>query len=120
MAEYDLIVRNGTVIDGTRAPRFKADVAVKDGRIAKVGDLAGERSREEFDAEGRIVAPGFIDAHTHDDRLMLSAPEMAPKVSQGVTTVVAGNCGVSLAPIRFKGKPPTPPLDLLDDSGGWF
>ena len=120
MSQYDLIVRNGTVIDGTRAPRFKADVAVKDGRIAKVGDLAGERSREEFDAEGRIVAPGFIDAHTHDDRLMLSAPEMAPKVSQGVTTVVAGNCGVSLAPIRFKGKPPTPPLDLLDDSGGWF
>jgi len=120
MSQYDLIVRNGTVIDGTRAPRFKADVAVKDGRIARVGDLAGERAREEQDAEGRIVAPGFIDPHTHDDRLMLSAPEMAPKVSQGVTTVVTGNCGVSLAPIRFQGKPPTPPLDLLDDDGRWY
>src|SRR6266850_323503 len=68
-----------------------------------------------------IVAPGFIDAHTHDDRLMLSAPEMAPKVSQGVTTVVAGNCGISLAPApRGMNAPVLPPIDLLDDAGGWF
>jgi N-acyl-D-amino-acid deacylase len=68
-----------------------------------------------------VVAPGFIDAHTHDDRLMLSGPDMAPKVSQGVTTVVAGNCGVSLAPApRGMASPVTPPLDLLDDEGHWF
>src|SRR5690606_28413172 len=64
---------------------------------------------------------GFIDAHTHDDRLMLSAPDMVPKVSQGVTTVIAGNCGVSLAPApRGMRNPVTPPLDLLDDEGAWF
>jgi N-acyl-D-amino-acid deacylase len=75
----------------------------------------------EIDAAGKIVAPGFIDAHTHDDRLMLSAPDMAPKVSQGVTTVVAGNCGVSLAPApNGMPKPVTPPIDLMDAEGTWF
>ena len=120
MAErYDLLIRNGTVIDGTRAPRFAADVAVRNGRIAALGDLRGARAVEEIDAAGKIVAPGFIDAHTHDDRLLLSDPSMAPKASQGVTTVVAGNCGISLAPMPAGAKPP-PPLDLLDDGGGWF
>ena len=120
---YDLIIRNGTLIDGTGQPRFKADLAIRDGRIASIaapGVLDAVRADGELDATGRIVAPGFIDAHTHDDRLLLSAPDMAPKVSQGVTTVVAGNCGVSLAQVRFRGRPPVPPLDLLDDEGGWF
>src|SRR3981081_3452271 len=94
---YDLIIRNGTVIDGTRAPRYRADVGVRNGRIEKVGILEKEKADIEIDASGKIVAPGFIDAHTHDDRLMLSAPEMAPKVSQGVTTGVPGHCGESLA-----------------------
>src|SRR5512145_1572013 len=116
----DLIIRNGTVIDGTRAPRRKADVAVKDGKILSVGKVTS-KAKKEIDAAGRIVAPGFIDAHTHDDRLMLSAPDMAPKVSQGVTTVVAGNCGVSLAPApRGMAPPVTPPLDLMDSTGAWF
>lgn len=118
---FDLVVRNGTVIDGTRAPRFAADVAVRGDRIARIGKLDGAVGAFELDAAGRIVAPGFIDAHTHDDRLMLSAPDMAPKVSQGVTTVVAGNCGISLAPMPGgPRRPVTPPLDLLDDEGGWF
>jgi N-acyl-D-amino-acid deacylase len=118
---YDLIVRNGTLIDGTRAPRYVADVAVRGERIAAIGRLGSARAATELDASGRIVAPGFIDAHTHDDRLMLSAPQMAPKVSQGVTTVVAGNCGVSLAPLpEGMRRPVPPPLDLLDDEGGWF
>jgi len=120
-ASYDLIVRNGTLVDGTRATRFPADVGVRGERIAAIGRLDRARAQHEIDASGRIVAPGFIDAHTHDDRLMLSSPQMAPKLSQGVTTVVAGNCGVSLAPfpagIR---RPVPPPLDLLDDEGGWF
>jgi N-acyl-D-amino-acid deacylase len=122
MAErFQLLIRNATVIDGTRAPRFEADIGVRQGKIVSVGDLKSSKADLEIDASGKIVAPGFIDAHTHDDRLMLSAPEMAPKVSQGVTTVVAGNCGVSLAPApRGMPKPVTPPLDLMDDEGDWF
>jgi N-acyl-D-amino-acid deacylase len=117
---YDLVIRGGTVIDGTRAARFDADVAVRDGRIAALGPLDGARGATEIDASGRIVAPGFIDAHTHDDRLLLSDPSMAPKASQGVTTVIAGNCGVSLAPAPNGMPVPVPPLNLLDDAGGWF
>jgi len=120
---FDLLIRHGTVVDGTRAPRYAADVAVSGGRIARIGALPAARADREIDAAGKIVAPGFIDAHTHDDRLMLSAPEMAPKVSQGVTTVVAGNCGISLAPMPpslFAPRPVTPPLDLLDGEGAWF
>jgi N-acyl-D-amino-acid deacylase len=118
---YSLLIRNGTVIDGTRAPRFEADVAVRDGRIAAIGRLDKARADAELDASGKVVAPGFIDAHTHDDRLMLSAPDMAPKVSQGVTPVVAGNCGISLAPAPSGMRSPVPvPLDLMDDEGGWF
>jgi N-acyl-D-amino-acid deacylase len=118
---YSLIIRNGTLVDGTRAPRRKGDVAVSNGRIARIGDLGDANAEVDIDAAGKIVAPGFIDAHTHDDRLMLSAPDMAPKVSQGVTTVVAGNCGVSLAPApNGMRKPVTSPIDLLDAEAEWF
>jgi N-acyl-D-amino-acid deacylase len=118
---YSLISRNGTLVDGTRAPRRKGDVAVSNGRIARIGDLGDANAEVDIDAAGKIVAPGFIDAHTHDDRLMLSAPDMAPKVSQGVTTVVAGNCGVSLAPApNGMRKPVTSPIDLLDAEAEWF
>jgi N-acyl-D-amino-acid deacylase len=118
---FDLIIRNATVVDGTRAPRFRADVGVRGGTIEAVGALANERAETEIDAAGLVAAPGFIDAHTHDDRLLLCAPAMAPKVSQGVTTVIAGNCGVSLAPApRGMPSPVTPPIDLLDVEGGWF
>jgi N-acyl-D-amino-acid deacylase len=112
---FDLLIRGGTVIDGTRAPRYDADVGVRGGRIAAVGNLAGQPARRTLDATGRIVAPGFIDSHTHDDQALLSQPDMTFKVSQGVTTVVAGNCGISIAPLA----PDTPlpsPLDLLDAS----
>ncbi|MGE3161632.1 MAG: amidohydrolase family protein [Burkholderiales bacterium] len=118
-ARFDLLVRGGTVIDGTRAPRFAADVAVRNGRIAAIGRLDEARAEREIDASGKIVAPGFIDAHTHDDRLLLSDPSMAPKASQGVTTVVAGNCGISLAPLPA-GEKPVPPMDLLDETGAWY
>jgi len=109
----DLIVRGGTVIDGTRAPRFEADVAIANGRIAAIGDLAGYRAHEEIAAAGRIVAPGFIDSHTHDDQAVLSRADMSFKVSQGVTTVVAGNCGISAAPLRADMDLPMP-LSLLE------
>ncbi|MBM3597577.1 MAG: D-aminoacylase [Alphaproteobacteria bacterium] len=115
----DLIIRNGTVIDGTGAARNASDVAIKDDRIVAVGRLGSMKAGREIDATGRIVTPGFIDAHTHDDRALLSMPDMTPKVSQGVTSLVAGNCGVSLAPLVIAGRPP-PPLDLLGPDPGWF
>ena len=114
---YDLIIRNGTLIDGVRTPRYNGDLAVKDGRIAKLGKLDGARADREIDATDRIVAPGFIDSHTHDDRMLSSGPAMTPKVSQGVTTVIAGNCGISLAPL-VNGSPPSP-LDLIDDGNAY-
>ena len=117
---FDLIIRNATVIDGTKAPRFSADIGVRDGAIAGIGRLEASTADTELDASGLIAAPGFIDAHTHDDRLLLSDRDVAPKVSQGVTTVVTGNCGISLAHSPVPDGAPTPPLDLLDADGGWF
>jgi N-acyl-D-amino-acid deacylase len=117
---FDLVIRNAVVVDGTRAPRFDADIAVSGKRISAIG-VVKEKGHLEIDAARRIAAPGFIDAHTHDDRLMLSSPDMPAKVSQGVTTVVAGNCGISLAPApKGMRAPVAVPLDLLDDEGSWF
>jgi N-acyl-D-amino-acid deacylase len=117
--DIDLVIRNGLVVDGTGASPFSADVAIAGDRIIAVGEVDGGAHAREIEAKGRVVAPGFIDAHTHDDRALLSMPEMMPKVSQGVTTVVVGNCGVSLAPLVLAGVPP-PPLDLLGSEAGWF
>jgi N-acyl-D-amino-acid deacylase len=120
MHPYDLVIRNATVVDGTRAPRYQADIGVHAGKIAAIGKIP-DKGKSEINAAGQIAAPGFIDAHTHDDRLMLSSPDMSPKVSQGVTTVVAGNCGISLAPApKGMRAPVAVPLDLLDDEGRWF
>ncbi len=118
---FDLLIRNATIIDGSGAARFDGDIGVRGDRIAKIGRLDDAKADVEVDASRKVAAPGFIDAHTHDDRLMLSAGEMAPKVSQGVTTVVAGNCGISLAPMPggMNGTVPSP-LDLLDNEGKWF
>lgn len=110
---FDLLIRGGTVIDGTKAPRFRADVGVARGRIAAIGDLSGATAERTLDATGRIVAPGFIDSHTHDDQAVLSQATMPFKVSQGVTTVVAGNCGISAAPLRADMDLPMP-LSLID------
>ena len=118
---FDLLIRNAFIVDGTGAPRFRADVGIQGERITRVGDLQTVQATLEIDAAGLVLAPGFIDAHTHDDRLMLSGGDMAPKVSQGITTVIGGNCGVSLAPMpRPIPDPVTPPLNLLDDTGDWF
>ncbi|HEY1933287.1 MAG TPA: D-aminoacylase [Acetobacteraceae bacterium] len=115
----DLIIRDATVFDGTGAPRFVADVGVSGDRIAAVGDLGAAGADRELVATGLAIAPGFIDAHTHDDRAVLCGPEcMLCKMSQGVTTVVVGNCGISLSPVRMKTRP-VPPLDLLGDESWW-
>jgi len=110
---HDLLIRGGTVIDGTKAPRHDADIGIRDGRIVAIGDLAHATADRVLDAGGRIVAPGFIDSHTHDDQAVLSQPELRFKVSQGVTTVVAGNCGISAAPLRADMDLPMP-LSLID------
>jgi len=96
---YDLIIRGGTIVDGTGAERFVGDVAIKDGLIATVGEVSGE-AKQEIDASGMIVTPGFVDVHTHYDGQATWDPEMAPSSWHGVTTVVMGNCGVGFAPAK--------------------
>ena len=96
---YDLIIRNGTVIDGTGSERFQADVAIKDGRVAKIGDIT-ETATKEIDAKGKLVTPGWVDIHTHYDGQATWDPLLAPSSWHGVTTVVMGNCGVGFAPVK--------------------
>jgi N-acyl-D-amino-acid deacylase len=108
----DLIIEGGEVVDGSGNHRFRADVGIMGDKIVSVGNLKQEPARKKKSAQGLIVAPGFIDVHTHDDQLLL-APQLGPhpKISQGVTTVITGNCGISLAPL-VSSSPPAP-LNLL-------
>lgn len=113
--QHDHVFRNAKIYDGDNAPPFMGEIAITGERISAigpVGTIPAGSSGEEHDLRGRAVAPGFIDAHTHDDRIVLDKPDMLPKISQGVTTVVGGNCGISLAPVTFEGRPP-PPMNLL-------
>ena len=118
-AKADLIIRNARLIDGTGAPSYSGDIAISGDRIVGLGALGSLSAGTEIDAQGKAVAPGFIDVHTHDDRAVLVNPTMKNKVSQGVTTVVTGNCGVSLAPLKIDRRPPAP-LDLICDSPDGF
>jgi len=96
---YDLLIKNGTVIDGTGAPRRQADVAVSGGKIAEIGKVA-DGARKVIDAGGLVVAPGFIDPHTHYDAQICWDQAISPSCWHGVTSVVMGNCGVGIAPCR--------------------
>lgn len=100
MADYDLIIRNGTIIDGSGAPSTPGDVAVKDGLIAAVGTEVSGTATREIDASGKVVTPGFIDVHTHYDGQATWDNHMSPSSNLGTTTVVMGNCGVGFAPCR--------------------
>lgn len=103
---YDLIVRGGIVVDGTGLARRRADVAVQDGRIARIGHLPeGAEAKREIDAKGMIVAPGIVDAHTHYDPQLTFDPWASSSCYHGVTTVLAGNCGFSIAPTREEDRP---------------
>ncbi len=98
MAEYDLIIRGGTIVDGTRTPRYVSDLAIKDGRIAKIGGLRGGRAGRVLDASGLVVAPGFVDLHTHYDAQIQWDPYCTISAWHGVTCVAIGNCGFGFAP----------------------
>src|SRR5262245_26352810 len=101
--QYDLIIKNGTVIDGSGLPRFRADVGIVHGKIATIGKLR-DNAKETLDAEGHVVAPGFIDGHTHMDAQVFWDPLGTCSCWHGITSVVMGNCGFSLAPCGEKDK----------------
>ena len=95
---YDLVIRNGTIVDGTGLPRYRADVAIQGNRIAAIGRTLPEKGKQEIDATGQVVTPGFIDGHTHMDAQVFWDPIGSCSCWHGVTTVVMGNCGFTLAP----------------------
>lgn len=114
----EILFKKATVIDGSGSDRFVSDVLVSNSRIAAIKDSIDADDKQTIDASGMVLCPGFIDAHTHDDRAVLAYPDMTPKVSQGVTTVVTGNCGISIAPLE--NRVPVPPLNLLGEQSEWI
>jgi len=112
---YDILIRGGTVVDGSGAPRYRADVAIEGERIVAVDRLEGSRARTELDATGCVVAPGFVDMHSHADISLPISPTADSLVHQGITTVVAGQCGLSLAPLLEETRQEV--IAMLDSAG---
>jgi len=96
---HDLIIRNGTIVDGSGLPAYTADIAIDGNRISTIGRV-GQPAAREIDAAGKVVAPGFIDPHTHFDAQLLWDGCAKPALSHGITTIVPGNCSLSLAPLK--------------------
>jgi N-acyl-D-amino-acid deacylase len=115
MLSCDALIRNASVLDGSGAASERMDVALRDDRIFEVGPSLVFDAEVAIDAEGLVLAPGFIDVHTHDDTSVIRTPAMLPKLSQGVTTVIVGNCGISASPVYLRGEPPDP-MNLLGDA----
>ena len=100
MARYDRVIRGGMIVDGSRLPRFRGDIGIKDGRVAEIGRIGAAEADETIDAGGLIVAPGFIDLHTHYDAQLFWDPYCSLSSWHGITSVVIGNCGFGFAPVR--------------------
>jgi N-acyl-D-amino-acid deacylase len=114
---YDLAIKGGRIVDGTGSPWYVADLAVKDGRIARIGIVDGSEARKVLPAAGMVVAPGFVDIHSHADFVLPTATHMdvlGPLMLQGITTLVTGNCGLSPAPLTTENLP------LLADYTAFF
>ena len=101
---HDLVIKNGTVIDGTGSAAYSADVAIDGDKISAIGKNLGT-GKKEIDAKGHVVAPGFIDSHTHMDAFVVQYPNGNPVVNYGVTSIVIGDCGASCAPVPPKPEP---------------
>jgi N-acyl-D-aspartate/D-glutamate deacylase len=115
MPRCDTLIRNARVLDGSGAESQIADVAVDAGAVCAIGQLSRFTGEQVFEADGQVLAPGFIDVHTHDDTTVIRNPQMMAKLSQGVTSVIVGNCGISAAPVRLTGAPPDP-MNLLGEA----
>jgi N-acyl-D-aspartate/D-glutamate deacylase len=115
MLNCDTLIRNTSVLDGSGSPRELLDVALCGDRICAIGRSLQCSAAVALDADGLVLAPGFIDVHTHDDVSVIQTPAMLPKLSQGITTVIVGNCGISAAPVTLHGEPPDP-MNLLGDA----
>lgn len=112
MAGCDTLIRSANVFDGSGGPPALLDVAIREGCICDIGPSLPHAASRVVEADGLALAPGFIDVHTHDDTVVIRRPEILPKLSQGVTTVITGNCGISASPVRLRGGVPDP-MNLL-------
>ena len=112
MPTCDTLLRNANVLDGSASASETLDIAIRGDRILAIGHSLDFAASVDVDTQGLTLAPGFIDVHTHDDSSVIRAPAMLPKISQGVTTVIVGNCGISVAPVELRGGPPDPMILL--------
>jgi len=118
MLTCDTLLRNASVLDGSGSPSELLDVAIRGDRILEIGESLEFEASVCLDAQGLVLAPGFIDVHTHDDSVVIRDPAMLPKLSQGVTTVIVGNCGISAAPVHLRSGLPDP-MNLLGDAASF-
>jgi N-acyl-D-amino-acid deacylase len=114
----DTLIKNVLILDGTGADPQPGNVAIADGKVLAAGELKDYTAASTMDGQGRILAPGFIDVHTHDDLYLLRSPQMLPKLSQGVTTLIVGNCGISAAPVTLEKSFPDP-MNLLGEAAAF-